>query len=230
MQLDGKVILVTGGANGIGAATALACAARGAAVVVADYDDRCGPQVAAQVGGMFVRVDVANEDSVQAMAAAIARRHGGLDGLLHCAGVMGGAGVDLADFNLSTWHRVLDTNALGSFLCAKHAAPLMRAGGVIVLVSSIAAAAVSASLAYGASKAAVTKLGVDLAARLAPKGIRVNVVAPGNIDTAMKRQVLAATGQNVPTVELGDPSGVARVLAWLASDDASYVQGQVTTR
>jgi len=122
--------------------------------------------------------------------------------------------------------------------------PLLTAagGGVLVLVSSMAGVGVSSSYAYGASKAALNNLGNALAANLAPANIRVNVVAPGGIDTSMKRSVIAADlerqgktaeadmAQAVSQSGLGDPAGVARVLAWLASDDADYVRGLLYTR
>lgn len=242
MNLTDKTILIPGGANGIGAATALECAARGASVVVADRDVQRGAVVAAQAGGVFVPVDVADEASVQAMLAAVAARHGRLDVLLQTAGILKGAYVELPDFDVATWQQVLNVNTLGSFLCAKHAAKLIKAagGGVIVLVTSVAATGISSSYAYGASKAALNNLGNALAARLAPDNIRVNLVSPGGIDTAMKRSVIAADlerqgkpeqmAQAMREQGLGEPRGVARVLAWLASDDADYVRGMVSTR
>ena len=122
------------------------------------------------------------------------------------------------------------------------AAPLLRKAekGVIVLVSSGAATGGSSSFAYGTSKGGVNSLGIVLANSLAADHIRVNVVAPGNIDTAMKRSVIEADlnrqgkadelPQAVLTAGLGNPAGVARILAWLASDDADYVRGLIVTR
>jgi NAD(P)-dependent dehydrogenase (short-subunit alcohol dehydrogenase family) len=242
MILKDKVILVTGGANGIGAATALECAERGAQVVVADRDAARGTPLAAQCQGLFVPVDVTDERSVQGLYAQIAARFAKLDVLLHCAGVLRGAYVPLEDFTVELWRQVLDVNALGSLLCAKHAVPLMTAAGkgVMVLVTSAAATGVSSSYAYGASKAALSNLGGSLASRLADAHIRVNQVSPGGIDTEMKRSVIAAElerqggqgdlAQAVLESHLGEPRGVARVLAWLASDEADYVRGVVTTR
>ena len=242
MTLKDKIILITGGANGIGAATALECAARGAGVIVADRDEHGGARVAAACGGWFVPVDVADEPSVQAMYARLGERHGRLNVLLHAAGILKGAYVPLQDFSVETWRQVLEVNALGSFLCAKHAVPLMQAAGsgVIVLVTSGAAQGVSSSFAYGASKAAINNLGNTLSAGLAAANIRVNLVSPGGIDTDMKRSVIAADlerqgkladlEQAVQASGLGSARGVARVLAWLASDEADYVRGVVSTR
>ncbi len=239
-MLSGKVILVVGGAAGIGRATAEACAARGATLVVADIDARAGAQVAAGVGGLFLPVNVTDAASVQTLMAAIAERYGRLNVLIQAAGILKGAYVAVEDFPLDAWQSVLDVNLTGSFLCARYALPLLKktGGGVILLISSVAAVNGSSSVAYGASKGGVNGLGLTLARRLAAEGIRVNVVMPGNIDTALKRSVVAAEAEKagltleeaVAASDLGAPEGVARVLAWLASDDADYVRGTISTR
>jgi NAD(P)-dependent dehydrogenase (short-subunit alcohol dehydrogenase family) len=239
-MLTGKVILVVGGAAGIGRATAELCAARGAAVIVADRDAIAGAAVAAVVGGLFVPVDVTDAASVQALMAAIAAKHGRLDALIQAAGILKGAYTPVDEFPLETWRAVLEVNVTGSFLCAKHATPLLKkaGGGVIVLISSGAAVGGSSSVAYGASKGGVNGLGITLAQKLAPEGIRVNVVMPGNIDTGMKRSVIAAEAEKsgkpledaVAASRLGAPEGVAKILAWLVSDDADYVRGMISTR
>jgi NAD(P)-dependent dehydrogenase (short-subunit alcohol dehydrogenase family) len=242
MNLSGKIILVVGGATGIGAATAVLCAGRGATVIVADLNQTAGRATAERCGGLFLPVNVADEASVRAMFDQIEARYAKLDTLLHTAGVLKGAFVSLDEFSLDTWRSVLEANTTGSFLCAKYAVPLLRkaGGGVIVLVSSGAATGGSSSFAYGTSKGGVNSLGIVLANALAPENIRVNVVAPGNIDTAMKRSVIAADvarqgnegdyDQAVRESRLGSPEGVAKVLAWLASDEADYVRGLIATR
>ncbi|HLY27447.1 MAG TPA: SDR family oxidoreductase [Aggregatilineales bacterium] len=242
MDLSNKIILVVGGAAGIGAATVSECAARGGAIIVADMNEAEGQTVAKSVGGLFVKVNVASQDSVQSMYQQIEERHGRLDVLLHTAGIMQGAHVPLAEFSLETFNTVINVNVVGSFLSAKYAVPLMKKAGkgTIVLVSSIAATAGSASFAYGTSKGGVTSLAITLANKLAPDNIRVNTLSPGDIDTAMKRSVLAAEAERsggakqfeavVGQSNLGKPDGVAKVLAFLASDDADYVRGLVSTR
>ena len=164
-MLNGKVILVVGGAAGIGRATAELCAARGAAVVVADIDPAAGKQVATAIGGLFVPVNVTDPASVQAMYAAIEERYGRLDGLIQTAGVLKGAYTPVDEFPLETWRTVMEVNVTGSFLCAKHAVPLLKKSdkGVIILVSSGAAVGGSSSVAYGASKGGVNSLGITLA-------------------------------------------------------------------
>jgi NAD(P)-dependent dehydrogenase (short-subunit alcohol dehydrogenase family) len=242
MELKSKIILVVGGGSGIGRATVALCAQRGAAVIVADKDEAAGQAAASAAGGVFIAVDVSNEDSVRALYARIAADYARLDVVLHTAGILLGAHVPLDEFTSDTYRKVWEINTLGTFLSAKYAAPLLRRSsrGVLVLVSSGAATGGSSSFAYGASKGGVHNLGITLSAALAADNIRVNVLSPGNIDTAMKRSVIEAEvtrkgqpekfEQAVADSKLGTPEGMAKVLAWLASDDADYVRGVVTTR
>lgn len=237
-MLEGKVIVVVGGASGIGRATAELCVRRGARVVVADYNVAAGEAAAAACGAAFVQVNVADEESVGAMAAAVEASHGRVDVLIQTAGILKGPFIDIDKFELSMFREVLDINVIGSFLCAKHLEPLMKrgGGGVIVLISSGAAYQGSSSYAYGTSKGGVSALGITMANKLAPENIRVNVVAPGNIETPMKRSVIEAdiarSGSTAAQAQLslGTPEGMARILAWLASDEADYVRGVIHTR
>ena len=240
MSLTGRVVAVVGGAAGIGRATAELCARRGAHVIVADVDATEGVAAAGAIGATFIRVDVTDEAAVKACFEAVARGPGRLDALVQTAGVLEGAYVPIEDLGRDVFRRVWDVNVTGSFLCAKYAVPLLRkaGGGVIVLVSSGAATGGSSSYAYGSSKGGVSALGVTLARKLAPDNIRVNVVAPGNISTRMKLGVIEEDGRRrgipadrlVAEARLGQPEGMARVLAWLASEDADYVRGTITTR
>jgi NAD(P)-dependent dehydrogenase (short-subunit alcohol dehydrogenase family) len=240
MSLTGRVVAVVGGAAGIGRATAELCVQRGAHVIVADVDGAQGKAVAGAIGADFAPVDVTDEAAVQACFDGIGRALGRLDALIQTAGVLEGAYVPIEELGRDIFRRVWEVNVTGSFLCAKYAVPLMkRAGrGVIVLLSSGAATGGSSSYAYGSSKGGVSALGVTLARKLASDNIRVNVVAPGNISTRMKLGVIEEDGRRrgipaerlVEEAALGQPEGVARVLAWLASDDADYVRGTITTR
>jgi len=234
IDLQDKIILIVGGASGIGQAAARICAERHAKVLIADRETGTGAE--------FFPVDVTDEASVKALFAAIEARYGRLDVLLHTAGILRGAYVPLDEFKLETFRSVLEVNTVGSFLCAKYAAPLLRKSGkgVIVLVSSGAATGGSSSFAYGSSKGGVNSLAITLANALAPDNIRVNVLSPGNINTPMKRGVIQADlelhanegslEQAVASAGLGDPDGVGRILAWLASDEADYVRGLIATR
>jgi len=242
MSLTNKTILVVGGATGIGQATAILCAQRGASVVVADFNQEAGQATASSIGGTFIQIDVTDKASVKAMAEQIAQTHGKLDALVQTAGILQGAYLSIDDFEVELFRHVVDVNTVGSFLCAKYATPLLRKGHmpVIVLISSAAAYGVSSSYAYGTSKVGVSALGITMGGKLAEEGIRVNVVCPGGINTAMKLSVIeedarrkgqdpkAAADKAAPS--LGDPMGVAKLLAFLVSEDADYVRGSINTR
>ncbi len=243
-------MIVTGGAQGIGAATAQLCAARGASVVIADVNAYDGEQVAASIrasGGDagFQRVDVRSDDEVRALIEQVRERYGRLDVLIAAAGVLKGAYLQPEELSLEDFETVLDVNVKGVSLCAKYATPLLEASGhgvIVILASGAGVTGPSSSLAYGASKGGANGLGMTLAHHLAPRGIRVNVVCPGEIATGMKLSVIAAEARRAGRSpeeaiaeaqtqgRLGTPEGVARVIAFLASDEADYVRGTLFTR
>lgn len=250
MSLQGKVMIITGGAQGIGAATARLCAARGASVVIADINAPDGEQVAASIrasGGdaWFQRVDVRHDNDVRALIERVRERYGRLDVLIAAAGLLKGAYLQPEELSLEDFETVLDVNVKGVFLCVKHAASLLEVSGhgvIIILASGAGVTGPSSSLAYGASKGGVNGLGMTLAHLLAPRGVRVNVVCPGEIATGMKLSVIAAEARRAGRSpeeaiaeaqaqgRLGMPEGVARVIAFLASDEADYVRGTLFTR
>ena len=248
MTLEGKTILIIGGATGIGKATVELCAQRGARVIVADFNEAEGKATAEAAKGTFHSVNVTDEASVKSLFAAIADQYGKIDALVQTAGILKGAYTAIEDFDIDVYRQVIEVNTIGSFLCAKHATPLLKKSGAdggkpaIVLISSGAAHGGSSSYAYGTSKGGVSSLGITMAQKLAPQGIRVNVVCPGNITTAMKLSVIEqealSKGQDPQeaikefgrTQGLGEPMGVAKLLAFLVSDDADYVRGSINTR
>ena len=239
MNLNGKIILVVGGAAGIGAATAALCTERGATVIVADVDADTGSRTAAQLGTAFIPVDVTSEESVLAMARQIEMTYHRLDVLVQTAGILKGAYIPLEEFPSEMFRSVWEVNVLGMFHCLKYAQPLLKQSGkgVALLLTSPAAVLPSSSLAYGSSKGGVSGFGITAAQKLAGDGIRVNLVAPGGIDTGMKRSVIEEDArrrgldpkQALAETKLGTPEGVAKVLAWLCSDDADYVRGLIST-
>lgn len=248
MRLRDKVILITGGATGIGGATALVCGREGARVVVGDVNEADGSKVAARIveaGGQarFVRTDVTREEDARGLIAGAESAFGRLDVLITCAGILQGSMTPVESFEEMVWERVIDVNLKGTFLCVKHAvAAMKRAGrGVIVCVASGAGVrGGSSSFAYGASKGGVHGFGLTLMDRLAADQIRVHVVCPGNLDTPLKRAQIAEAakraGQSPEAVvaaqrpHLGDPEGIGKILAFLASDEADYVRGTIFTR
>ena len=246
MKLAGRRIIVAGAATGIGAATARLVAAEGAAVAALDINDEDGAATVAGIvaaGGRarYWHADVRCADEVASgVAAAIEWLGGGVDVLLHLAGVLQGAAVDLTEFSDAVWDEVLDVNLKGSYLVSKQVAAAMIAAGsgVIVLCSSGAGVTGgSSSFAYGSSKGATHGLGMVLAQRLAPHGIRVHDVCPGSVDTPLKRAQLRAVYDHdgdraqyeQALRQLVPPEGIAPVFAFLASDEARYVRGSIFT-
>ena len=247
-DLTGTVILITGGAQGIGAATAQLCAERGGAVVIADYNQEGGEQTAAAIrasGGQadFVKVDVRNPEQVEAVFNSIRDKYGKLDKVVCAAGVLLGPHLQPEEFPVDDFVKVQEINVKGVFLCSKYATPLLEAGDKSVFVVIASGAGVfggSSSLAYGASKGGANGLAMTLERQLEPRGIRVNTIYPGNIITNMKMSVdLEAArregrpegdAHNYAAEHYGLPPGVAKVIAFVISDEADYVRGGVRTR
>ena len=246
MRLANRRIIVTGAATGIGRATARLAAAEGAAVAAMDINDTDGAATVAGIndaGGRarYWHTDVRNRDQVAAgVAAAVEWLGGGVDVLLHIAGVLQGAAVDLTEFSDAVWDEVLDVNLKGSYLMSKQVAgPMITAGsGVIVLCSSGAGVSGgSSSFAYGSSKAATHGLSMVLAQRLAAHGIRVHDVCPGSVDTPLKvaqlREVYRHSGDREEYEQalrrLLPPEEIAPIFAFLASDEARHVRGSIFT-
>ena len=247
MRLANKRIIVTGAATGIGRATARLTAAEGARVAALDINGGDGRSIVDEIrasGGRarYWHADVRDAGQV---AAAVGESldwfGGGVDVLLHLAGILQGAAVELPSFSDTVWDEVIDVNLKGSYLVAKQVAePMIAAGsGVIVLCSSGAGVTGgSSSFAYGSSKGATHGLSLVLAQRLAPHGIRVHDVCPGSVETPLKvaqlRAVFDHDGDRAQFEQamcsLVPAEGIAPVFAFLASDEARYVRGGLFTR
>jgi NAD(P)-dependent dehydrogenase (short-subunit alcohol dehydrogenase family) len=245
-KLAGKVALITGGARGIGGATARRMASERAKVVIADLleaEAKETMQAISSAGGEshFVQTDVTNEDSCRAMAQAAVERFGKLDVIVTCAGILHGAFKNIEELDLETFERVQNVNVRGTFLAVKHAVPHIRnaGNGVVLLIASGAGVkGSSSSIAYGTSKAGVHGLYMTLEPRLQSQGIRIHAICPGSIDTVLKRENVAdgarAAGRDADAelarAQLADPDGVAKILTFLASEDADFVRGTIFTR
>ncbi len=246
MKLVNKTALVTGGATGIGRATVELFATEGAEVHIIDYNEEEGRAAVETIeasGGRayFHRTDVRSEKSVAAAFDHIKTHCNHLDTVVFAAGVLKGAFKTIDELTESEWDATLDTNLKGTFLSAKYAAPLLIAAKASVLMIISSGAGVfggSSSYAYAASKGGQHGIHFKLEQELSPHGVRLHVICPGGIATPLKLENVAqgavAAGRDPEEAKrkagLGDPKGVAKVLAFLASDDGSYVRGTIRTR
>jgi NAD(P)-dependent dehydrogenase (short-subunit alcohol dehydrogenase family) len=233
-RLDGKVAVVTGGASGIGAATARRFAADGARVVVADLADDAGRAVADEVGGLYVRSDVTSADDVRAMYARTIEAHGGLDICFNNAGISPPGDDSILTTDLDTWRRVQEVNLTSVFLCCKYgiAHLLQHGGGSVINTASFVAVmgAASSQVSYTASKGGVLSLSRELGVQFARQGVRVNALCPGPVDTPLLRELFADDPERAASRLVHIPMGrfaraeeIAAAAAFLASDDASFV-------
>jgi 3(or 17)beta-hydroxysteroid dehydrogenase len=237
-ELSGQVAIVTGGASGIGAASATLLQAAGATVIVADIEEaKDGP-------GRFIKHDVASEDSWQALLAGVLKREGRLDILVNNAGISGGSGT-IETTTVENWRRVEAVNSEGVFLGCKYAVEGMKKTGAsksqskgsIVNVSSVAALIGSAGpTAYTASKGAVRLLSKSVAAYCAEKkyGIRCNSVHPGGVDTPIFNPLWQRVGHEQgkafldaghPIGRMAEPQELGELVLWLASERSAFVTG-----
>jgi NAD(P)-dependent dehydrogenase (short-subunit alcohol dehydrogenase family) len=240
-QLEGKVVLLSGGASDIGRATALRLAGSGAAVVVGDVSAEGAASVADDVehaGGRAIGVpcDVRREESLVAFVERAVSAFGGIDAIDHnAAWSHPRLDTDAVGVDLGVWERAIEITTRGALLLARHAIPVMAAsgGGSIVMISSgTSTIGESTRVAYGVAKAALNQLTRHLAVRYGRDGIRANAIAPGFIltETAAAQvpiDVQARLAEANPTRRLGTPDDIARVVAVLCSADAAYVNGQV---
>jgi NAD(P)-dependent dehydrogenase (short-subunit alcohol dehydrogenase family) len=235
MRLAGKVAIISGAANGMGAATARIFAREGAKVVIADVMEHEGRAVADSIGAAarFERLDVTNEENWAAVVASTVQHFGKLTVLVNNAGVSGSAEQDL--YSTDAWHRIMGINATGVFLGLKYGIPAIAAagGGSIINLSSIAGIIGSEGIhmAYNASKAAVRLMSKSVAVQHAKDGIRCNSVHPG-IMPAMRTSgrtaepaVRAARMNVIPMRRPGEVDEVGNAILFLASDESSYITG-----
>jgi glucose 1-dehydrogenase len=233
-RLEGRHALVTGAARGIGLAIAERLAAEGATLTLVDLSQSVESAAATIADADFAQADVSRSEDVQRVVGETVARHGRIDILVNNAGILHAA--EFLDVAEDDFDRVLRVNVKSVFLCGQAVARSMVAGrvrGAIVNLSSVnAVLAIPTQVPYTASKGAVNQLTKVMALALAPHGIRVNAIGPGTIDTEMTKGLKTdeAARQRVmsrtPMKRVGEPSEIAAIAAFLASDDASYLTGQ----
>jgi NAD(P)-dependent dehydrogenase (short-subunit alcohol dehydrogenase family) len=240
--MSNPVVLITGGLTGIGRAAAVAFAKKGANVVVAGRRDEAGKALADELRGFgseaeFINADVRKENDVRALVDRTIERFGRLDVAVNNAGTEGRPGL-ITDQTAESYAATFDTNALGTLLSVKHELRVMQAqgsGSIINISSTYGHEGGAGASVYVASKHAVEGMTKSAALEAASSGVRVNAVAPGPIETGMLDRFTgtserkAALLKTVPLGRVGDPADIARAAVFLASEDASFITGQVLT-
>ncbi len=233
-RLAGRVAVVTGGGGGIGLAAARRMRAEGATIVVGDLDPVAGEAVADELGGLFVPVDVAEQVAVDALFDAAAARYGAVDIAFNNAGISPPEDDLIENTELPAWQRVQDVNLKSVYLCCRAALRHMAAAGRGSIVNTASFVAVMGSatsqISYTASKGGVLAMSRELGVQYARQGIRVNALCPGPVNTPLLQELFAADPEraarrlvHVPLGRFAEPEEIAAAVAFLASDDASFI-------
>jgi NAD(P)-dependent dehydrogenase (short-subunit alcohol dehydrogenase family) len=234
VRFEGRTAVITGAGSGIGLATARRLASEGAKVVVGDIDPTAGEAAAKEVGGLFVRTDVTSESDVAALFDAAAENYGSVDIAFNNAGISPPEDDSILTTGLDAWRRVQEVNLTSVYLCCKAAIPHMqRAGkGSIINTASFVAVmgAATSQISYTASKGGVLAMSRELGVQFAREGIRVNALCPGPVDTPLLQELFAADPEraqrrlvHIPMGRFAKPEEIAGTVAFLASDDASFI-------
>ena len=235
-RLAGKVAVVTGGASGIGLATARRLAAEGAKVVIGDFNPETGAAAAAEVEGLFVQVDVTDEEQVNRLFATANETYGSVDIAFNNAGISPPDDDSIETTELPAWQKVQDVNLKSVYLCCRAALKYMVAqqSGSIINTASFVAVLGSATsqISYTASKGGVLAMSRELGVQFARQGIRVNALCPGPVNTPLLQELFAKDQEraqrrlvHIPKGRFAEPEELAAAVAFLASDDASFITG-----
>ena len=233
-RLQDRVAVITGAGSGIGLASARRMAAEGARVVAVDIDKVAGQAAAEETGGVFVAADVSSEEDVRRLFEDVAGELGRIDIAFNNAGISPPEDDSILTTGIDTWRRVQEVNLTSVYLCCKHVIPHMQraGGGSIINTASFVAVlgAATSQISYTASKGGVLAMSRELGVQFAREKIRVNALCPGPINTPLLRELFAADPEraqrrlvHVPMGRFGEPEEIAAAVAFLASDDASFV-------
>ncbi|HVV18218.1 MAG TPA: 3-oxoacyl-ACP reductase [Pseudonocardiaceae bacterium] len=233
-RLDGRVAVVTGGASGIGLASARRMAAEGARVVIADIDPTGGAAAAKEVDGRYVRTDVTVEEDVKALFDAAKDTYGSVDIAFNNAGISPPEDDSILTTGIDAWHRVQQANLTSVYLCSRYAIEHMRAAGRGSVINTASFVAVLGSatsqISYTASKGGVLAMSRELGVQFAREGVRVNALCPGPVNTPLLTELFAKDPEraarrlvHVPLGRFAEPTEIAAAVAFLASDDASFI-------
>jgi NAD(P)-dependent dehydrogenase (short-subunit alcohol dehydrogenase family) len=233
-RLEGRVAVVTGGGSGIGLASVRRLASEGARVVIGDVDEEAAGRAAKEVDGLFVRADVTSESDVEALFAAAFDAYGSVDVAFNNAGISPPDDDSILVTGLDAWRRVQEVNLTSVFLCCKAAIPYMQRqgkGSIINTASFVAVmGAATSQISYSASKGGVLAMSRELGVQFAREGIRVNALCPGPVNTPLLQELFATDPEraarrlvHVPLGRFAEPEEIAAAVAFLASDDSSFM-------